>query len=139
MTDRVFVDTNVLVYAVDAANPTKQDRALSLIRESPTHEVLVLSTQVLAEFYTVATKRIAEPLESDEAEETVRDLSRFTIVRVDTDVVLSAIRVAREYQLSLWDAQILVAARQGGCSRLLTEDLQHGFELDGVRVENPFL
>lgn len=138
MTARTFVDTNVLVYAVDAANPTKQERALSILA-SPTDEwTLVISPQVLSEFYVVVTRRLAQPLEPAEAERCIHELLRLPVVQTDSDTVLTAIEVAREHRLSLWDAQILIAARTGGCSRLWTEDLQDGFELGGVRVEDPF-
>jgi predicted nucleic acid-binding protein len=130
------VDTNVLVYAVDNADPDKRDRARKVL--SADDEQLVVSAQVLSEFYVVVTRRLAEPLGEREAAEAVRNLARLPVVVGDAELVLAAIALSREAQLSFWDAQIVAAAAVAGCERLLTEDLSHGAELSSIRVENPF-
>jgi predicted nucleic acid-binding protein len=99
----------------------------------------VLSTQVLQEFYVNATRKLRRPLSAERAEERVRDLSRLALVRVDASLILAAIARSRSMGFSFWDALILEAALLAGADRLLTEDLQHGQEIEDLRVENPFL
>lgn len=134
---RSFVDTNVLVYAVDRAEPAKGRAAASLLQERAND--LVLSAQVLSEFYAVATRRLDEPLSEADAAAFVDDLDRLPIVSVDVDLVRDGIRQSREGRLSYWDGLILAAARRASCEVVLTEDLAHGTVIGGVRIENPFL
>ncbi len=136
MPARDFVDTNVLVYAVDDSEPSKRDTARSLLAAED--KQFVISTQVLSEFYVVVTRRLREPLSDEDAADAVRVLAMLPVVVVDKHVVLRAVDLSRTSQISFWDAQILTAARAGGCGRLLTEDLSHGTELDSVLIENPF-
>ena len=134
---RSFVDTNVLVYAFDDADPRKKERSLEIIR-SGVDGNLVLSTQVLQEFYVAATRKLRTPLSAEVAEQAVTALARLPVVPVDAALVLAAIAACRRYQLSLWDALIVVAARASGCERLWTEDLQAGMRFDGLTVVNPY-
>jgi predicted nucleic acid-binding protein len=98
-----------------------------------------LSTQVLQEFYVNVTRKLASPLPPEMAEARVRDFSLLPLVRVDAPLILAAIARSRSLGFSFWDALILEAALSTGAGRLLTEDLQHGQEIEGLRVENPFL
>ena len=134
--DRAFVDTNVLVYAVDRSSPAKQTRAQSLLAELAGS--IAISTQVLLEFYVTATRKLAKPLSHEEAERRVQELSGADVVEVTVPLVRTAIALSREHRLSLWDALIVESARARGCRRLYSEDLQHGREFGGVRVVNPF-
>jgi predicted nucleic acid-binding protein len=138
MSRRAFVDTNVLVYCYDADEPAKRARALALIDSESSDVDLVLSTQVLQEFYVTVIRKLARPLSEADAEQAVRQLARLPVVQLDTPMLLRAIEISRQHQLSLWDALILQAAATAGCSVVLTEDLQHGFRLGGLTVENPF-
>lgn len=133
-----FFDTNVLVYLFDSASPEKQGRARDVFSERAQRDEVVLSTQVLQEFYVTVTRKLAPPLSADEAERLVRDFAAFPVVSTDAPLVGAAIALSRRHQLSLWDAMIVVAARAGGATELLTEDLQHGQVLEGVRIVNPF-
>lgn len=134
--DRTFVDTNVLVYAIDRNSPAKQARAQMLLAELAGS--IVISTQVLLEFYVTATRKLPRPLSPEDAERRVQELSGTDVVDVTVPLVRDAITLAREHRLSLWDALIVESARARGCHRLLSEDLQHGREFGIVRVENPF-
>jgi predicted nucleic acid-binding protein len=136
MPGRAFVDTNVLVYAIDDADPVKRDRAREELGDAT--EQLVLSAQVLSEFYVVATRKLAKPLPEHDAAEAVRDLARLPVVVADAELVIAAIGLSQRAQISFWDAQIVAAAAAAGCDRLLTEDLSDGAELSSVRIENPF-
>ena len=136
--DRVFLDTNVLVYAYDASEPVKRARARRLLAEV---EDAVVSTQVLAELYVALTRvggGVKPPVAPADAEAAVTSLSELTVVVVDAPLVLAAVRRARRSRLSLWDAMIVEASLAANCDRLLTEDLQHGQRFGDLAVENPF-
>ena len=136
MSGKTFVDTNVLVYAQDAADPEKQRRARDVLR---THaDDLVFSAQVLSEFYVVVTRRLATPMDPQDAATAVDHLSEHAIVAIDEHVVRDGIALSRTAQLSFWDGLIIAAARSGGCDSILTEDLTAGATIGGVRIENPF-
>jgi predicted nucleic acid-binding protein len=138
MSDRVFLDTNVLVYLFDASAPGKQARTRALLEGEGTAGEAVISTQVLQEFYVAVTRKLARPLPEEEAERATRSLAVLPTVQIDTDMVLAAVVRSRERRLSFWDALVIQAALEGGCPRLLSEDLQHGQDVDGLRIENPF-
>lgn len=133
-----FVDTNVLVYAYDRDEPAKRDVAIELLEELGESDDIVLSTQVLQEFFVTVTRKLARPLAPAEALEALRAWAELPTVQVDSALVLAAAETSRIASVSFWDALILEAAICHGCERLLSEDLQHGFELRGVRVHNPF-
>jgi predicted nucleic acid-binding protein len=135
MTGSAFVDTNVFISSVDTAEPDKQQRAQQVLRDTPR---IVVSTQVMNEFYTISTRKLPTPLPADEAARVVMQMTQYTCVPVDADLVLRAIRAGQRWHLSHWDALMVEAARQAACDRLLTEDLADGASYDGIEVENPF-
>jgi predicted nucleic acid-binding protein len=137
MSDRTFVDTNVLVYAVDNAEAEKRDVARQLLG-SKHHGTLVLSAQVLSEFYVTVTRKLAEPMPEAKAAEALDWLGLLPVVALDAVLVKSAVQISRSAQLSYWDGLVVAAAARGGCHRLLSEDLNDGQEIGSVRVENPF-
>lgn len=137
MTEATFVDTNVWVYAVDAADPAKRTRALEVTAPAPGRD-LVVSTQVLTEFYAVVTRKLAVKVSVDDAEAMVRQLSLLPVVAIDGSLVVSAIAGSRDWQVSIRDALILRAAEVAGCRRVLSEDLADGTTYGSVVVENPF-
>jgi predicted nucleic acid-binding protein len=137
MTEAIFVDTNVWIYAVDSADPGKRQRALEVIAPEAGRD-LVISTQVLTEFYAVVTRKLAVPLSEEAAEAMVRQLAVLPVVSIDSSLVVSAIARSREWQISIWDALILRAADVAGCRRVLSEDLAAGTTYGSVAVENPF-
>ena len=132
----VFVDTNVVVYAFDRADANKQRISIELLEGS---ERLVLSTQVLLETWWVLTRRLTEPLEKGEASEVIDRLSELPVVSTDPQLVLQAIATSRRFEIAVWDALIIEAARAAGCNRVLSEDLQTGQDFGGVTIENPFV
>jgi predicted nucleic acid-binding protein len=137
MSDKAFVDTNVLVYAVDDSEPKKRDIARSVLSSGGYGE-LVLSTQVLSEFYVTVTRKLAQPVSDVQAAEALDWLSLNPTMSVDATLVKSAVEISRSAQLSYWDGLVVAAAASAGCERLLTEDLNDGQEIGSVRVENPF-
>lgn len=141
MSGKVFMDTNVLLYAYDLREKRKHPIALAVFRELVASDLLVVSTQVLGEFYVNAVR--APRGESamtthDAAERVVSRLAEGDCYTTTPSDCLQAIRLADKHRLSFWDALIVVAASRAGASRLLSEDLTHGQILEGVRVENPF-
>ena len=137
MTERVFIDTNVWVYAVDAAEPAKRERARAAI--APGNDAhITTSSQVLSEFYTVVTRKLASPMSDELAAQMVDRLSQLPVVPVDADLVLRAIAGSRAWNISLWDALIIRAAEVAGCAVVLSGDLADGATYGSVRVSNPF-
>lgn len=136
MSERAFLDTNILVYADDLDAGMKRDLARELLRDALVGRWGVLSMQVLQEFFVIATRKL--DVEAALARRKVELLARFELVIVRLDLVLSAIDLHRLHQISFWDALIVKCAAAAGCRRLLTEDLHHGQVIDGVRIENPF-
>lgn len=134
---RSFLDTNVLVYADAADAPDKQARAAALIAQHLRDGSGVISTQVLHEFVNAALRKLLLPL--DLVRDRVRLFSRFETVTASPAAVLDALDLHALHQLSFWDALILQAAHGSGCVQLLTEDLQAGALIAGVRVVNPFV
>jgi predicted nucleic acid-binding protein len=138
MASRTFFDTNVLVYLFDADSPKKQVRARDAIRERLEDGAIVVSTQVLQEFFVTVTRKLARPLPADEAEAALRGLMELPVVQVDPDQILAAAVTSRRDRISFWDALILTAASAAGCEEVLSEDLQHGRSFGRVRIVDPF-
>lgn len=138
MNGRTFLDSNILVYSVDEspAEKAKHERAIELLSAQP--ENLVVSTQVLQEFYVVTTRKLKNPLSEELAARAVRGIAKLDVVGVDVPLVLSAVDTSRTARVSLWDALIIEAASRAGCERVLSEDLNAGQVIRGVRIENPF-
>lgn len=134
--DPWFVDTNILVYAYDDDSPRKRAMARQLLLEKA--EQIVLSTQVLGEFYVTVTRKLARPLDALRAVEAVDALCTFTVRPLGAELVRSAVRRSRSAPLSYWDALIVESAIDAGATVLLTEDLQHGQTFGHLRVVNPF-
>ncbi|MDQ3579674.1 MAG: PIN domain-containing protein [Actinomycetota bacterium] len=132
-----FLDTNVLVYLFDGSDPEKQRRADSVL-ESHDAARLVVSTQVLGEFYVTVTRKLVPPMDSASAMAAIAWISDYIVVPLDVSMVHKAIETSRTAQLSYWDALIIEAAASAGCDRILTEDLAAGSVLRGVLIDNPF-
>lgn len=132
-----FVDTNVLVYAFDTSDPRRQI-ARDLLARLLDEDRLRLSTQVLQEFYVTVTRKIARPLAPGEALKIMDDFASWPVVQLDYPLIREAVLTATEAQLSFWDGLIVVAARRADAALLYTEDLNHGQEIRGVKVVDPF-
>lgn len=137
MTDVAFFDTNVFLYADDARDPLKQAKAVELVTAHQLDRTLVISLQVLQEYYNGATRKLG--VDSALAQQKVEIMSRNMVMRFTEQDVIASIEFHRLNQVSFWDAMIVHAARQSGASVLYSEDLQHGSVLGGVRVVNPFI
>lgn len=133
---KAFVDTNVLVYANDTSEPHKRQRAADTL--AARRRDLVISGQVLGEFFVTVTCRLPTPLSTEDASAAVAGLSRLPVVAVDGTLVRDGIQLSTRWQLSYRDGLILAAARASGCQELLTEDLNADATLAGVEIVNPF-
>jgi predicted nucleic acid-binding protein len=136
MSALIFVDTNVLIYALDRADPKKQEAARVWRAALWKNRRGRISYQVLQEFYVKVSQKW--PSARQEARAEVRDLLAWRPLPVDTELLERGWSIQDCYQLSFWDALIVAAARLATCRYLLTEDLQAEQELDGIIVVNPF-
>ena len=134
---RPFFDTNVLVYAFDEGEPEKRDVSLGLIQDHLEQGEGMLSVQVLREFY-VSARRLSHPLSEAEAEDALGNFAEFSPATGLEGGSRSGPSQPGA-MLSFWDALILEAAIRGGADTLLTEDLQHGQQIEGLTVINPFV
>ncbi|MDY6853971.1 MAG: PIN domain-containing protein [Thermodesulfobacteriota bacterium] len=136
--NKVFLDSNIIVYAYDRHEPNKLAKARSLLKSGITQENAVVSSQVFGEFFVVVTQRIKEPLSADEAMRIIEILSVLPVVEIDLSLVKHAIETHKAYGISYWDSLILAAAEYAECRKLISEDLSDGQEYNGIIVENPF-
>ena len=139
MSARVFIDSNVLVYAHDRAAGRRRDLARALIRRLWSDRTGVLSTQVIQEFYVNVRRKARNPVSLDEAHRLVEDYLKWEIIVNDERSILGALELEGRYKLSFWDSLILQAAKISGVETVYSEDLNHGQLYDGVQVVNPFL
>ena len=139
MIAKTFVDTNVLLYAHDADAGAKRRQASEALRTLWREGSGCLSTQVLQEFFVNATKKIKTPIPAASAREILRSYATWTHTATTAETVLRATEIGEAYRLSFWDSLILAAAEQDGASVLLSEDLNNGQIIAGVRIVNPFL
>lgn len=137
MNDRVFVDTNVLVYARDDRYPEKQQTAQRWLRCLSARGVGVLSPQILGEFHNAVLKGKIR-VEAAEARRSTRSLQAWSFGQTDLDLIEAgwSLRTRTKYQW--WDCVVLASAIQAGCRILLSEDYQHEQRIDGVTILNPF-
>jgi len=133
-----FVDTNVLLYSI--SRDPEERRKENLANELLTGRDLALSAQVLQEFFVQATRSTRDDaLSHEQATNLVTAFTRFPVQEITVELVQSAMASQRRFNLSYWDAAIIEAARLLGCDQVLSEDLSHGQDYDGVMVVNPFL
>ena len=138
MSGRVFVDTNVLVYAHDVSTGTKHEKARSLVERLWHERTGAISTQVLQELYVSLRRKAARPLPSEEASALVAEYLRWEVVVNSGESILDAVALEQRYGISFWDALIVQSARACGAEVLYSEDLSDGQVYDSVRVVSPF-
>jgi predicted nucleic acid-binding protein len=139
MTGRIFVDTNVLIYAHDMDAGLKHDRAVSIVSGLWEKENGILSVQVLQEFYVNVTRKISRPLTPASARGLIQNYLAWHVETNEPSTVLLASEIGERNLLSFWDALIVASASKAGADRILSEDLNHGQIIEGILIENPFL
>lgn len=137
MTGKYFLDTNFLVYCFSEDEPEKRQKCHELLKQGKGRAVFVLSTQVLNEFTAVMIGKFKQaPME---VKAILDNLALFEVVTVDINLIKDAIDIHLLNKISFWDSLIISGARSARCQVVLTEDLGHGMEITGVKVQNPFL
>ncbi len=135
-TMRVALDTNILVYAEGLNGDAKKQAALEVVQKLP-QDLLVLPVQTLGELFHVLVRKAGRlPTDARTAILSWRD--SFAVAETTATVMVAAVDLASQHQLSIWDAVILATAADAGCRLLLSEDMQDGFTWTGVTVANPF-
>jgi predicted nucleic acid-binding protein len=137
MSDRIFVDSNILIYAHDVDAKSKREVARSVLGELWSQRTGVLSLQVLQEFYVNVTRKISSPLPKPVARMVVNSYAVWCVETTPAEIS-TAFRIEDESRIGLWDALIVASAAKSGASRILSEDLNAGQTIAGIRIENPF-
>ena len=138
MSDRYFIDTNIIVYAHDKKHPKKQLKAQELIFNGMRDSSVVISTQVLSEFFVTVTKKAKQNYSFAAAKHEIMLLSYLQVVDIDFDLLIRALSIKEQYKLSYWDSLILAAAERADCGILYSEDLSSGQKYGKVLCLNPF-
>lgn len=138
MTERTFVDTNVLVYLYDSGHPSKSRAAADLLAGLWREQSGRTSVQVLNELYVTLTRKLTRKMNPDQAWDIVEALLAWNPQTNDRELLTRGRQIEQRYRLSWWDSLVVAAAQLQDCSLLLTEDLQPGMTFGSVRVINPF-
>ena len=133
------MDTNILVYAHDADAGEKHAAAAQAVAELWEYRNGILSTQVLQELYVTLTRKMASPVTGNVVRRLIRNYLTWELVLNDGAIILHAGEIGENYQLSFWDGLIVAAAYSKNAATILTEDMNHGQVVEGIRIENPFL
>jgi predicted nucleic acid-binding protein len=135
--DKIFIDTNILVYTVDKFDKTKQKIARELVKEAIINDTAVISTQVLQEFYNVCTVKLhMKPLK---VKGYIHNYTKnIEVVQNGSTIIERGIDISILSQISFWDALLIAAAEFSNCVELMTEDLNDGQIVNGVKIKNPF-
>ena len=138
MSDKYFLDTNVLMYAHDTGAGTKHERARAIVEELWRNRSGVVSTQVLQELTVNLRRKAGRPLDAKKTREIVSDYLSWQVVINGGESILEALDLEEQYRISFWDALVIHAAHVSGAEILYSEDLSSGQVYDSVRVVNPF-
>ncbi len=136
--DRVFVDTNVLVYAYDIDAGHKHQIAADIMKDTWLSGSGILSTQTLQEFFVTVTGKISSPLDVAVAEDILKKLSTWDVVTNNMKTIFAAIELHRQHKFSFWDSLIVASAIEGGAGMLFSEDFSDRHKIKGIVIKNPF-
>ena len=137
--DKVFLDTNLLLYAYDAGSPAKHAVAVRILEDLWRSGNGILSTQVLQEFFVNVTKKIPKPLSITVGREIVEDFLKWKTVPIEGRTILRAIDLHDKYKYAFWDFLVVQSAIEGGARWLFSEDLKDGQRIGDLTIRNPFL
>lgn len=136
--DKVFVDTNVIVYAYDRDAGEKHRVAADIMKDLWRSGLGTISTQILQEFFVTLTKKISAPMDISVVRETIRRLSKWDVLLIDVDTIIRATELQERYKYSFWDSLIIASAIAGGARTILSEDLADGQTIQDITIKNPF-
>jgi predicted nucleic acid-binding protein len=135
--DKIFIDTNILVYTVDKFDRNKQKIARKLVKEAILNDTAVISTQVVQEFYNVCTVKLhMEPLKVKGYIHNY--IENIEVVQTGSTIIERGIDISIISQISFWDALLIAAAEFSNSVELITEDLNDGQIINGIKIRNPF-
>jgi predicted nucleic acid-binding protein len=137
MSDKYFVDTNILAYAHDTDSGSRHAKALALVEKLWLSGEGVVSTQVLQELSVFIRRKASRPMSDDEAYKVIEEFRIWEVVENNLDSILGAIKLEARYQISFWDALMLQAAMKAGATIVYSEDLADGQKYGAVRAVNP--
>jgi len=133
---KIFIDTNLFVYTLDKNDVSKRDKARGVIKKVVEDHHPVISTQVIKEFYVVATTKLkADPIV---VKNIIHNFHNMEVIQNDLELIEQAIDISVLSQLSFWDSLIITAAEKANCEVVFSEDLNSGQTYRGVIVKNPF-
>ena len=136
---KIFVDTNIIVYAYDISAGEKYNKAVEIMKELWNTGHGIISTQVLQEFFVNVTRKIKKPLDVITAKAIVKDLLKWKTVTVDGEIIIEAIDIHGEHKYSFWDSVVIASAVEGGARTLLSEDFSDRQKIKGLDIKNPFV
>lgn len=139
MSDKIFLDSNIIIYAYDKSDPERQKKAQQILKDVFQNENGILSPQVLSEFFVVVTRKIKNPLSSIDAKTIISSLSFLQVEEIDLTSVKRAIETHIQFKISYWDSLIISTAERAVYNIILSEDLNHGQIINGVEINNPFV
>ncbi len=139
MSDKIFVDTNIIVYSRDASEKLKEPIARTYLEKLWRDQSGVISTQVLDEYYVIVTKKLKPGLSQKVAWEDICALMAWGPLPIDMAVLHQAKLIEEKYTISWWDSMIVAAAKIVGCKTIYSEDLSNGQIIEGIKIVNPFL
>jgi predicted nucleic acid-binding protein len=139
MSDRTFVDTNILVYARDEGAGEKHATVAKTVADLWESRNGISNTQVLQELYVALTRKVASPVTRNIARRIIRNYMAWELALNDGVILLHAGEIEENYRLSFWDGLIVAAAYSKNAAVILIEDLNHGQNIEGIRIRNPFL
>jgi len=137
MSDAVFVDSNILIYAHDADAGPKRDRAVERLRQLWESGTGRLSVQVLQEFYVNVTRKLITPVSRSTAREVVSSYAAWVKEPTTPDTVIRAIDIAEMAQIMFWDALIVASAEEAQATQIYSEDLNAGQTIAGIKIVTP--
>jgi predicted nucleic acid-binding protein len=138
MSGKVFIDTNILIYAHDLDAREKPTIAATILRNLWETETGIVSVQVLQEFHVNVTRKIPNPLPKPKAREIIQSYQSWHVELNDIRTIFAVSEFEERYNPSFWDALIVAAACNAKVEKILTKDLNHGQRIEGVFIENPF-
>ncbi len=139
MIDKIFLDTNIIVYAFDKKDVQKNKIAKSLLDSFYTNEKYFISTQVLLEFCNVAYKKMKPALTADDLDRFISSFPDDKIIYIDKAIIQKVIQLKNQYQFSFWDSLIIATALFSGCNKLYSEDMTNGRIIENLEIKNPFI
>lgn len=140
MSDKAFLDSNILVYAYDASEKVKHEKAFHLLEKLGLSQTGVISLQVISEFFVVVTRKIEKPIPLNQARKIAEEfLTNWEVYEPTASTLLMAMETVEKNKLSFWDSLIVASARESQAKIIYSEDLQHNQLIEGVKIINPFL